>query len=131
VNGQGSGNIPPVAQGPTQSAPDGEVFWFLTTGSVNNGMPAWGSLPEQQRWQIVAYLKSLKNSKSGEKSESSSPAAVPVSQDSQVYVVLTSQNGVRLPDNALDHVGVPGIVVKGRVIEADGLRALAVEKLKP
>jgi glucose/arabinose dehydrogenase len=36
-------------------------------------------LPEQQRWQIVAYLKSLKNSKSGEKSESSSPAAVPVS----------------------------------------------------
>jgi glucose/arabinose dehydrogenase/mono/diheme cytochrome c family protein len=79
VNGQGSGNIPPVAQGPTQSAPDGEVFWFITTGSVNNGMPAWGSLPEQQRWQIVAYLKSFKNSKSGEKSGSAAPAAVPVS----------------------------------------------------
>jgi hypothetical protein len=52
-------------------------------------------------------------------------------QDSQVYVVRTSQNGVRLPDNALDHVRVPGIEVKGRVIEADGLWALAVEKLEP
>jgi hypothetical protein len=27
-------------------------------------MPAWGSLSEQKRWQIVTYLKSLKNSPS-------------------------------------------------------------------
>lgn len=59
---QGSGNIPALSQGRTQSAPDGELFWFITTGSVGNGMPAWGSLSEQQRWQIVAYLKSLKTS---------------------------------------------------------------------
>ena len=63
--GRGSGNIPALYQGPTQSAPDGEVFWFITTGSVANGMPAWGSLSEQQRWQIVAYLKSLKSSADG------------------------------------------------------------------
>jgi mono/diheme cytochrome c family protein len=62
VNGQGTGNIPAVSQGPTQAAPDGEVFWFITTGSIDKGMPAWGSLPEQRRWQIVAYLKSLKSS---------------------------------------------------------------------
>jgi mono/diheme cytochrome c family protein len=61
-NGQGAGTIPAVSQGATQSAPDGEIFWFITTGSVNNGMPAWGSLSEQKRWQIVAFLKSLKNS---------------------------------------------------------------------
>jgi glucose/arabinose dehydrogenase/cytochrome c5 len=59
---QGSGNIPALSQGPTQSAPDGEVFWFITVGSVGNGMPAWGSLSEEQRWQIVTYLKSLKTS---------------------------------------------------------------------
>jgi glucose/arabinose dehydrogenase/cytochrome c5 len=59
---QGSGNIPALFQGPTQVAPDGEVFWFITVGSVGNGMPAWGSLSEEQRWQIVAYLKSLKSS---------------------------------------------------------------------
>jgi glucose/arabinose dehydrogenase len=56
---EGSGNIPKLAQSPVQSAPDGEVFWFITTGSVNDGMPAWASLAEQQRWQIVTYLKTL------------------------------------------------------------------------
>ena len=68
ASGQGTGNIPALSQGPTQSAPDGEVLWFITTGSVANGMPAWGSLPEEQRWQIVSYLKSLKNSAAENKS---------------------------------------------------------------
>lgn len=61
IAGRGTGNIPALS-GPTQSAPDGEVFWFITTGAVDNGMPSWGSLPEQKRWQIVTYLKSLENS---------------------------------------------------------------------
>jgi glucose/arabinose dehydrogenase len=64
ISGRGTGNVPPLSQGPTQSVADGEVFWFITTGSVNNGMPSWASLPEQKRWQIVTYLKSLKNSPS-------------------------------------------------------------------
>jgi glucose/arabinose dehydrogenase len=61
ASGQGTGNIPAITKGPTQSAPDGEVFWFITTGSVGNGMPAWGMLTEEQRWELVAFLKSLKN----------------------------------------------------------------------
>ena len=65
AHGEGTGNIPPVAKGPTQTAVDGEVFWFVTTGSIGNGMPAWGSLSEEKRWQIVAFLKSLKNSVAG------------------------------------------------------------------
>jgi mono/diheme cytochrome c family protein len=60
IKGRGTGNIPPLSEGPTQSKPDGEVFWFITTGAVDNGMPSWASLPERQRWQIVTYLKSLK-----------------------------------------------------------------------
>jgi mono/diheme cytochrome c family protein len=62
IKGRGTGNIPPLSEGPTQSASDGEVFWFITTGAADNGMPAWGTLPERQRWQIVTYLKSLKGS---------------------------------------------------------------------
>jgi glucose/arabinose dehydrogenase len=62
VGGQGTGNIPALDRGATQSAPEGEVFWFITNGSVNNGMPAWGTLSEEKRWQIVSYLKSLKSS---------------------------------------------------------------------
>ena len=59
VGGKGTGNIPSLSHGPAQSAPDGAVFWFITTGSVNNGMPSWAQLPEKQRWEIVTYLKSL------------------------------------------------------------------------
>jgi mono/diheme cytochrome c family protein len=60
IKGRGTGTIPPLSEGPTQSASDGEVFWFITTGAADNGMPSWASLPERQRWQIVTYLKSLK-----------------------------------------------------------------------
>ncbi len=72
ASGQGTGNIPALSQGPTQVAPEGELFWFITTGSVANGMPAWSSLPERQRWQIVAYLKSLNAS-----AKESQPGAPP------------------------------------------------------
>lgn len=56
---EGSGNIPSLAHSAVQSARDGELFWFITAGSVDNGMPAWASLPEAQRWQLVTYLKTL------------------------------------------------------------------------
>jgi glucose/arabinose dehydrogenase len=79
--GQGSGNIPALSQGPTQSFPDGEVFWFITTGSVANGMPAWGSLSEQQRWQIVAYLKSLKSGVAATKPETAPAIIAPTKTD--------------------------------------------------
>jgi len=57
----GGGNVPALAKGPAQSASDGEVFWFITTGAIGDGMPSWARLPEQNRWQIVTYIKSLKN----------------------------------------------------------------------
>ena len=78
IEGRGTGNIPPLAHGPTQSAADGEVFWFITAGSVNNGMPSWASMPEQRRWQIVAYLKALKNSTSTATNESVPAVVKPV-----------------------------------------------------
>jgi len=56
---QGSGNIPALASGPAHAAKPGELFWYITRGDLANGMPSWASLPEQQRWQVVSYLKSL------------------------------------------------------------------------
>ncbi len=41
-------------------ATPGELQWLLTNGSLRNGMPSWSRLPEQQRWQIINYVKSLK-----------------------------------------------------------------------
>jgi len=63
-NAQGMANIPALRSGATQSAADGQLFWFITVGEPDKGMPAWGSLPERQRWQIVTYLKSLSSSSS-------------------------------------------------------------------
>ena len=64
--------MPALSQGPTQSVSVGEVFWFITTGAVDKGMPSWSTLPERQRWQLVSYLKSLKNSDGSEKGGSAS-----------------------------------------------------------
>jgi glucose/arabinose dehydrogenase len=72
VSGEGTGNVPPLANGKAQSAPAGAVFWYITRGDVDNGMPSWGALPEQQRWQVVSYIQSLKGTE-GPKAEA--PAA--------------------------------------------------------
>jgi len=42
-----------------QNATPGELVWFLRNGNLARGMPSWAGLPEQRRWQIVAYIKSL------------------------------------------------------------------------
>src|SRR5438034_8968748 len=57
--GEGIGETPPLAHGPAQQASDGEVFWCITRGDAANGMPSWAALPKQERWQVVAYVKSL------------------------------------------------------------------------
>ena len=43
-----------------QQATPGTLFWVLTNGVVRRGMPVWSKVPEQQRWQIVTFLQSLK-----------------------------------------------------------------------
>jgi hypothetical protein len=52
-------------------------------------------------------------------------------QGGLVYVVLTASNGVPLPANVLNLIGVPGIVVRGKTLDANGVRALAVESVQP
>lgn len=42
-----------------RTANDGDLEWFLRQGDLGHGMPSWSSLPEAQRWQIIAYLRSL------------------------------------------------------------------------
>lgn len=40
-------------------ATDGELAWMLRNGDPYKGMPPWGAIPESERWQIVAYLRTL------------------------------------------------------------------------
>src|ERR1700693_4216503 len=60
-----------------------------------------------------------------------SPLVFVSDQGGEIYLVLSERNGIRLPENVLDRIGVPGTVVKGKVLEAGGVRALAVEGLAP
>ena len=55
---QGMGPAPALESSSVKSAKPGELFWFITNGNLNNGMPGWSNLPKQQRWQIVTFLES-------------------------------------------------------------------------
>jgi hypothetical protein len=53
-----------------------------------------------------------------------SPLVFISDQGGEIYLVLSERN-------VLDRLGVPGTVVKGKVLDAGGMRALAVEGLAP
>ena len=57
-NLQGIGPAPALMSNSMKSAKPGELFWFITNGDLNKGMPGWAQLPKQQRWQIVTFLES-------------------------------------------------------------------------
>ena len=42
-----------------RNAKDGELFWMLKNGNPYKGMPPWTSIPEQQRWQVIAFIRTL------------------------------------------------------------------------
>ena len=61
---RGRGRAADLSSSGVQNATPGELAWFLRGGNLARGMPSWSALPEQRRWQIVAYVKSLKTSES-------------------------------------------------------------------
>jgi mono/diheme cytochrome c family protein len=42
-----------------QAQSDGTLFWKITNGNTERGMPSWSKLPELQRWQLVLYVRTL------------------------------------------------------------------------
>jgi mono/diheme cytochrome c family protein len=59
ASAEGQRKAPNLHAEEVQTATPGTLFWILTNGVVRRGMPVWSKLPEPQRWQIVAFLKSL------------------------------------------------------------------------
>jgi mono/diheme cytochrome c family protein len=41
-------------------ATEGDLHWLLANGNLRRGMPSWSKLPDQQLWQVIAFLRSLK-----------------------------------------------------------------------
>jgi mono/diheme cytochrome c family protein len=60
-----------------QSAPPGAIFWLISNGVVRKGMPVWSKLPEPERWQLVAFIKSLGVGPSTREKSGSDRAALP------------------------------------------------------
>jgi mono/diheme cytochrome c family protein len=56
---EGKGKKPRLRSERVAAATPGELQWLLKNGSLAAGMPSWSRLPEEQRWQIVTYVKSL------------------------------------------------------------------------
>jgi mono/diheme cytochrome c family protein len=54
-----------------QQQTDGTLFWKITNGNTDRGMPSFSKLPELQRWQLVLYLRTLR------------PSPAPTSQDKE------------------------------------------------
>lgn len=59
ADGMGHASRPAVRSARVAAASDGELFWLLKNGEPFRGMPAWARLPEGERWQIIAYLRSI------------------------------------------------------------------------
>ena len=69
---QGTGNVPSLVDGKLNGVAAGEIFWFVTKGDKDNGMPSWAFLPEETRWQIISYVEAAASGKAG---ASAAPAA--------------------------------------------------------
>ena len=53
-----------------QDQSDGTLYWKITNGNPDHGMPSLSGIPELRRWQIVLHLRTLKPSgKEKEKQE--------------------------------------------------------------
>jgi mono/diheme cytochrome c family protein len=71
--GQGTGNVPSLVEGKLNGVTPGEIFWFVTKGSKENGMPSWAALPEEKRWQVVTYVEALAAGKANAAGPTSAP----------------------------------------------------------
>jgi mono/diheme cytochrome c family protein len=59
ADADGLRNRPSLRSERIRHATDGDLAWMLKNGNPYKGMPPWSSLPEQQRWQIIAFLRTL------------------------------------------------------------------------
>ncbi|MBI3621344.1 MAG: cytochrome c [Nitrospirae bacterium] len=59
--GKGIGTLPNLSDPRTLAGrPDAQLFEKITNGGQGSGMPAWGGvLSEPQRWDVLAYIKTL------------------------------------------------------------------------
>lgn len=63
---KGRDDAPSLFSPEVQNATPGAKFWFLKNGNLKRGMPSWSRLPDQQIWQLVSYLQTLRETGDGQ-----------------------------------------------------------------
>lgn len=63
VDAEGKGRHPSLRSARVHHETDGELQWLLQNGARMRGMPAYRRMPENQRWQLVSYIRSLPESR--------------------------------------------------------------------
>ncbi|MBB5057082.1 mono/diheme cytochrome c family protein [Granulicella aggregans] len=56
---EGKGNRPTLISERMKTTTDGELAWLLRNGNSWKGMPSWSVMPDGERWQLVAYMRSI------------------------------------------------------------------------
>jgi len=59
VDANGRRDRPSLRSERVRHTTDGELAWMLRNGNPYKNMPPWSSMPENQRWQIIAFLRTL------------------------------------------------------------------------
>ena len=72
--GKGTGDAPSLVDGKLDNIAPGQVFWFITKGDKDNGMPSWAQLPTLQRWKIVTYVTSVLPAEADHEANTQAPA---------------------------------------------------------
>jgi mono/diheme cytochrome c family protein len=54
---RGTDRAPDLTAPAVQTQTDGALFWKISGGDAFGGMPSFSFLPQQQRWQIVMFLR--------------------------------------------------------------------------
>jgi glucose/arabinose dehydrogenase len=76
---KGTGNVPSLVDGKLKGVSVGEMFWFITKGDKDNGMPSWAFMPEEKRWQVVSYVDAVASGKTAAGGSGAAPAAASTS----------------------------------------------------
>ncbi len=59
-DGQGLANAADFHLRSVQAQSDGSLFWKITNGNQQKGMPAFSGLSDHDRWSLVSYLRTFK-----------------------------------------------------------------------
>ena len=62
-DGQGLANAADFHLRSVRAQSDGSLFWKITNGNQQKGMPAFSGLDDHDRWSLVSYLRTFKPKK--------------------------------------------------------------------